>query len=126
MSAKANSGQAMVLLLAFMAVAITITSAATAVTLMHARSSSDYANGQDAMNIAESGIDNAILRLTRDRSYTGETLTVGSGTATITVSGTTTATITSVGQVNGFKRRVQAVVSVTTNIVSLTSWKEVP
>jgi Tfp pilus assembly protein PilX len=119
-------GFALVLLLAFMAVAITITTASTIVTIINTRGSSDYSLGQDALSIAESGADNAIMRFMRDRTYTGETLTIGSGTATITVSGTTTVTVTSTGQRSGFVRKVQAVLTVSNNIVTLTSWTEIP
>lgn len=123
---QAQAGQVLILLLIFMASAIFITTAATATTLINTRSSSDYSLSQDALHIAEAGLDNAILRYTRDRSYSGETITIGPGTATITVSGTGTVTITSNGTVGVFTRRVQAVLAVANNNVSLTSWQEIP
>jgi hypothetical protein len=121
-----QAGQTLVLLLAFMAIAMTITTASVAVTIINTRASSDYGLGQEALSIAEAGADNAIMRLTRDRSYTGETLTIGQGTATISISGTSPATITSTGTRSGFVRKVQAVVTVSNNVLTLTSWTEIP
>ncbi len=128
MNRRRESGQTMVALLSFMAMAITLTTAATMVTLANAMSSSKYTLGQDALNVAEAGADNALLRLARDPTYTGETLTVGTGTATITVSGTTTKTITSVGLSSGFRRTivVTASQSATTNVITPTAWVESP
>src|SRR5688500_8608972 len=102
-----SSGQALVALLAFMAMSIVLTSAATVVTLTNAHTSSKYSLGQEALRVAEAGADNALLRLLRDPNYAGETLTVGTGTATITVSGSGTKTIVSEGVSSSFRRRVQ-------------------
>lgn len=128
MNRHRESGQTMVALLSFMAMAVTLTSAVTMVTLANVMSSSKYTLGQDALNVAEAGADNALLRLARDPTYTGETLTVGTGTATITVSGTTTKTITSVGLSSGFRRTivVTASQSATTNVITPTAWVESP
>jgi Tfp pilus assembly protein PilX len=126
MQRSPQAGHALILMLVFMAVAMMIATSATAVTMTLARASSDYSLGQDALNVADSGIDNAILRFDRDRTYTGETLTVGTGTATITVSGTGPYTITSTGTVGSFKRKIQAVVTITNNVIAITSWKETP
>jgi hypothetical protein len=123
-----ESGQTLVALLSFMVMAVTLTSAVTMITIANATGSSKYSLGQEALNVAETGADNALLRLARDPAYTGETLTVGLGTATITVSGTTTKTITSVGLVNGFRRTivVTASQSATTNVITPTAWVEAP
>lgn len=116
----------LVALLSFMAVAITLTTAVTVVTLANSLTVSKYSLGQDALNIAEAGADNALLRLTRDPTYTGETLTVGTGTATITVSGTSPKTITSVGQSGTFRRTIVVTATQTSNVLAVTSWVETP
>lgn len=121
-----QGGQALVMLLAFMAVALTLTMAAVTVTVINTQANSEYELGQDALSLAESGIDNAILRLLRDSAYTGETLNIGTGTVTITVSGSPNKTITSRATSGGFVRNVQAVVNQSGNVVSLTSWAESP
>lgn len=123
---NAQSGQMLAALLAFMAMAITLTTAATIVTLTSALTSSKFTVGQEVLSIAEAGADNALIRLLRNPSYTGETLTIGTGTATITVSGSGTKTILSVGEVGNFERRIQVTVTQNNNILSVTNWVEVP
>ena len=126
MSKQKQAGQALVALLAFMATAITLTTMATIVTLTNALATSKYIWGQDALNTAEAGIENALIRLERDPAYTGETLTVGTGTATISVSGTSPKTITSVGKSGDFRRTVQITATQVNTILTITSWSEVP
>ena len=121
-----ETGQMLIALLSFMAVALTLTTAATAITIANITSASKYSLGQDALNVAESGADNALLRLERDPTYTGETLTVGTGTATITVSGTSPKTITSVGLSGSFRRTVVVTATQTNNVLAVTSWVETP
>lgn len=122
-----QSGQTLVMLLAFMAMAITITSAAAIVTVSSIQSSSVYSIGQNALSIAETGADNAIMRLTRDATYNGETLTLPDGVAIISLSGSApNKTITSEGVVGDFRRKVQVVVDTSNNKVSITSWSELP
>jgi steroid 5-alpha reductase family enzyme len=121
-----QSGQTLVALLVFMATALIITTGAVAVTIANLQSASEYSRGEQALQVAESGADNALLRLTRDPSYTGETLTVGTGTATITVSGSPSYTITSVGRVGDFRRTIQVTATRSNNVVTQTAWSEVP
>jgi hypothetical protein len=78
-----------------------------------------------AFQVAESGAENAIIRLLRDPNYTGETLTVGTGTAVITVTGTTTKTIISSGTNGSYLRKVQIVVGYVNNVLTISSWEEV-
>jgi len=109
-----------------MAMAITVTTAATIITMVNAQTTSKYALGQEALSVAEAGIDNALMRLIRDPAYIGETLTVGAGTATITVSGSSNLIITSQGTVNTMRRTLQATATRLNNTVVLNSWKETP
>jgi hypothetical protein len=121
-----QSGQTLVALLVFMATALIITTGAVAVTIANLQSASEYSRGEQALQVAESGADNALLRLTRDPSYAGETLTVGTGTATITVSGSPSYTITSVGRVGDFRRTIQVTATRLNNVVVQTAWSEAP
>lgn len=120
-----NEGQALISLLIFAAILVIVGGAAVAITISNSSATSKLTEGEIAYHIAESGADNAILRLLRDSTYTGETLSVGNGTATITVSGSTTKTITSTG-VNGlFVRKVQVVGNQSSNIFTITTWAEI-
>lgn len=119
-----NGGQALTALLVFMVVAITITTAAVAMIIASSQSAARLVSGESALAVAESGAENALLRLLRDTSYGGETLAVGTGTATVTVTGGATRTITSTGQDGNFVRRVQIVASYSNNILVVLSWIE--
>lgn len=118
-------GQSLVVLLVFMAIAMTVTSAAVVMMIVGSTAASRYEQGQIAYATAESGAENALLRLLRDPNYAGETLTIGSATATITVTGTDPKTVTSTGASGGFTRQVQVVAGYTSGILTVTSWSEV-
>ena len=117
-----KTGQALVSLLVFIATATIITAAATTVTLINSQTTGKFAQGESALVIAQTGADNAILRLLRNSSYSGEVLTVGSGTATITVSGSSVKTITSEGKDGNFIRKIQVVGTFVNNTFTVSSW----
>lgn len=123
---KSKKGQTLVILLVFMAVMITVTTAAVIVIVTNSLTTARQHNGMVALYIAESGAENALMRLLRDPSYTGENnLVVGSGFVDTTVTGTITSkTITATGKLNGFYRQVQVVVSYTNNVLAVSSWQE--
>src|SRR5690349_4800975 len=92
-----ESGQTIVALLIFMILIISISTMAAAITIMNIRSNNAISSGEQALDNAESGAENALRQLLRDPSYAGETVTFASGTATISVTGTTVKTIVSEG-----------------------------
>lgn len=122
---KFKKGQTLVMLLVLMTTGIIITSAAVILIIVNSQASSKFSLGEDAYAIAESGAENAILRLIRNPSYAGETLTVGNGSATITVTGSSTKTIVSEGVRGNFRRKVQVVGGYVNNIFTPTSWTEI-
>lgn len=126
MAMHKESGQMLVALLAFMTMAISLTTAATAITVVNTQTTSKYSLGQEALSLAETGAENALLRLERDPTYTGETLTLLNGTATISVSGTLVKTIVSEGQSGEFRRKIQVTAAHANNFVTVTSWSEIP
>lgn len=63
-----KSGQALVTLLVFSAIAIIITSAAVTVSLINTQTTSKYSIGAEALAVAEAGADNAVLKLLRKNS----------------------------------------------------------
>lgn len=103
------------------------------------------AKSQEAYLAAQSGAQDALLRISRDKTYPSATncngsysspscsysLAVGSDTANVTVTNIDTAVgtkqIVSTGTALNRKRRIQVdlVADVTTGAVTITSWKEV-
>lgn len=125
-----NSGQALVTLLVFMIIAITVTSAAVAVMVLNTRSSSKFQDGIVALHIAESGVENAILRMLRDTNYTGETnLAVGEGIVDIaTVHDASDQDViyaTSTGKVRSFSRKIEIKARYENGLFNILSWREV-
>ncbi|HTH72053.1 MAG TPA: hypothetical protein VL737_01675 [Candidatus Pristimantibacillus sp.] len=121
-----ESGQTVIALLIFMMLVISITAVAATVTVINVRNNNAVAGGEQAMNNAETGAENALVRLQRDPSYSGETITLPNGAATISVSGTTTKTVVSEGTYGNFRRTVTVTATLTTNVLAETSWSETP
>jgi hypothetical protein len=122
---KNNTGQAMVTLLFYMIIAITITSAAVVVIFSNSLATSKLEIGSIAYSIAESGAENALIRLLKDQTYTGETLNLGDGTAQITVTGSNPKVINSQGKLGNFNRTIEVTATFLNNILNVTSWKEI-
>ena len=120
-----KKGQALTTLLIFTAIALTIITATVMLSVANATSASTTELGAEVYGIAESGAENALIRLLRDPNYTGETLTIGDGQATMTIAGSNPKTISSIGTLGVFRREVQVVVLLTNGVVSIQSWNEV-
>lgn len=119
-----EKGQALITLLFFMIIAITITSAAVIISIVNSLSTSYFDQANSAYYVAEAGAENAIIRLLRDPSYTGETLNVDTGSAVITVSGTSPYVITSVGKIYNSLRKIEVDATIVNGVLTVTSWKE--
>lgn len=124
---QSQRGQALITLLFFVIIAVTITSAATIVIGVNSLSLTKLQEGSIAYYAAESGIENAILRAIRDPSYTGETLTLDNINVTITVSGVDPdpRTITVVNANGNFRRTIQAQVDYDSGYYTISGWKEI-
>ena len=82
----------------------------------------------EALVIAESGIQDALMKLARGTESAGYSLPVSGGTATITISNVSeTYTINSTGALDGKsqKRKIQVIATVDANRkITQTSWQE--
>ncbi len=121
---NSRSGQALIVLVCFGVIAATIVASTILVSVATNSASGRSQEGAIAYDIAENGAENALLRLLRDPSYTGETVALGSGSATITVTGTNPKTIVSLGVIGNYRRTIQVIASESAGILSVTSWKE--
>lgn len=77
--------------------------------------------------LAESCVEETLVRLTRDNTYSGGTLAVENTTCTITVTGTPcgACTVDVSATENDFTRRVRAGVTIAGSDADITSWQEV-
>ena len=118
-------GYMAIILLVFVVVSVVISTAAISMSIANFSAVSSFEQGVEAISVAESGAENALIMLIRNPNYVGETITVGTGQAVSTVTGTNPQTIRSVGTVGTKKRTVEIVVDRTSGIVSVTTWREV-
>ena len=125
LNSQFEKGQALITLLFFVLISLTITTGAIIIIIANSISVSKFQEGTLAYYTAESGVENALLRLLRDPNYTGETLTVGVGTAVITVTGTNPKTVVVVGIKGNFKRTVQAEMNYNNGYYTFSNWKEI-
>lgn len=119
-----NTGQTLVTLLIFVAFAIVVTTTSVAIIISNTQSTTTLSKGETAHLIAESGVENAILRVLRDRSYTGESLDINGGTAEITVSGSSLIDITSVGSFQDFSRTIHTQTQFNQGVLEVVTWEE--
>jgi hypothetical protein len=123
---KNQSGQALIVLLFFMIIAITLSTTAIAVVASNSLSVTSTEESTHALEIAEAGAQDGIIRLIRTPNFSGETLTVSGGSATVVVTGTSTKTILSTGVNGSFTRKIQVTVLFANGILTVTGWQEVP
>lgn len=110
------------MLLFFMLIGITVTTAAVHILINNVTGASTVEQSTLAYATAESGVENALLRMLRDSQYGGETLIFGGGTVVTTV---LSGTITAIGTVGGATRKVQVQTVYYNDILTVSSWKEI-
>ena len=125
MTRKNQKGQALITLIIFVVVATTVIAGAVTATIINSQTTGKLAQSEESLKIAEGGGDLAILKLLRNPNYSGETINLGNGTATITVTGSGTKTIVSQGSEGNFVRKIQIVGTFTNNVFSVSSWSEI-
>lgn len=122
---RLHSGQTLVVLLIFVAMAMVVVAAAVSTVVNSTAGGSQVEIGQVAYMLAESGAEEAMLRLLRDPDFTSETLTTVDGSTTITVTGASQKNIVSTATVGSTVRTIQVVAGYTDNILTVISWKEI-
>ncbi len=120
-----QQGNALITLIIFVAVGITVTTSAVVVSIINTQGLSKMAQSEVSLMSAEGGAENAILRLLRNPEYTGESLNIGLGTDTINVTGTTDKVIVSEGNYNSFTRKVRVNGTFVSNQLNITDWLEI-
>ncbi len=121
-----QSGQSLVTLIIFIMIFIGIFTVSIMMMVVNSQATDDLQQGIIVHQITESGAENALLRLLRDPSYTGETLTIGNGSVTSTVTGDDYhKIITAVGTVGSFQKKIQITINYN-DVMTISSWQEIP
>src|SRR5258706_9819710 len=109
-----------------MVVAIMVTTMAVSFVIINSTAASQIEQGDMALSAAESGAENALLRLVRDPTYIGtETLNINGGSVTATVSATNPIIIVSSGRQGQFTRTVDVQAVFNNTVLTILSWQEV-
>lgn len=122
-----QSGQALIMMLFFVLVGISITTAAALIIAANSMAATNLSEGIIAKEMADSGIESAMVGILRNgAAYTPEPINdLNGGTVIVTVSGTTTKTIISTATNGNFIKRVVVSVPYSDNILGTpTSWEE--
>jgi hypothetical protein len=127
---RCENGQALITLLVFSIMSITVTSASVILIFANSRSGTRQQQGEIAYEIAQSGAENGVLRLLRNPNYTGETsLPIGSGIADIVVSGSGSVAnpyiLISTGKIGNLWRKIEIRATYQNNLLAITSRKEI-
>ena len=118
-----QDGQTLVLLV-FVMVTIAITTAATFIIATNSKSATNVTLGLTTRQMAEAGVERALLATLRDPNYKGETFNLDSGTVTASVSGTTMLTIKSTAVNGDYTKRVEVKATYSDNVLTPVSWKD--
>jgi hypothetical protein len=122
MKKNCQKGDILVTLLFFMVISIAIITSIVFIVFNTLKSGTNLEQGVLAYYGAESGIENALLRLIRNPNYSGETLTLDQGTVLIEINGNV---ITSTATVANSVRQIQVETVYNNNILEVASWKEI-
>ena len=99
-----KNGFALITLIVFMVIMTTVMAAAVSVLIINSETSGKVQQSTVAATVAESGAENAVLRMLRNPNYIGEDLPIEPGIAKITVTGSNPYVITSTGTYKNFKK----------------------
>jgi len=122
-----HSGQAVVTVLFVVVIGMLVTTGAIMTLLNAYQSMTNHELGREAFAAAEVGIENGMLRLLRDTSYTGETISMDGGkTADITVLQSPDIVMVSTGTVHNVSRKIQVDAHITNMSIVVDSWREIP
>lgn len=122
---KDKNGMALVSVLIFSVVAIIAVTLGVSLMAIQSRSSIKYSSSQEALILAESAMENALIRLLRNPEYLGENLTFEDGTATITVTGTTNKSVLVVAETSISIRKIEVTLEEQDGVTSIISWREI-
>jgi len=101
-----QKGSALVTLLFVVIMSVTITTGAVTILAINTLTAQKVEQGILVHNLAESAVENALIRIIRDPDYNGEVMSQASGSVEITVVGQETKTITAKAESLGFERTV--------------------
>lgn len=123
MKNKNQKGQALIMLLFFIMIGVTITTTAIFIIVGNSLSATDVEEGEVARQLAETGAENALLQILRG-NYANESITLPEGTIEVTITNGGNIVIDSVGTAGKYVKKVR-VNATKDGMMDVTSWKEI-
>jgi hypothetical protein len=123
MKNKNQKGQALVMLLFFIMIGVTITTTAIFIVAGNSLSATDVQEGEVARQLAETGAENALLQILRG-NYANESITLPEGIIEVTITNGGNIVIDSVGTAGKYVKKVR-VTATKDGMMDVTSWKEI-
>lgn len=121
-----QKGQALIMVILIGIIAlIAVVSAATLV-VSELKKNTAVSFGVSQYQITYGALENALMRLLRDPNYTGETVTLGSSTCVITVSGSSPKAVEARCSNGTYSRKIGATVTFTGGVMAVSGISEIP
>ncbi|MBI5127785.1 hypothetical protein HZA76_05035 [Candidatus Roizmanbacteria bacterium] len=123
-----KKAQALITLIVFIAIAMVIISATVTMIAVNSEAASTTQQSLLVREAAENGIENALLRLLRDPTYSGETIpdSVNAFNTVVSVTGDDlNKTIVSTATSNNFQRKIKAKITYNDNILKVIFWQDI-
>ena len=117
-----QAGYTVVTLLFFMAISLVVITGIVIIVLNNVLSASSFEQGTSAYYAAETGAENALIRLLRDPNYSGETLPIDGASVAIEVGN---GMVTSTATIDNSVRKIQLNYVYNNNVLTVVSWKEI-
>jgi hypothetical protein len=119
---KNQDGQALVTLLFFVTISIMVITSMAFIMYNNITAGANIEQGTVAYYAAETGAENALIRLLRDPSYTGENMNIDDVDVEINVTG---GNIISTATYENSVKKIQVETVYNNNVLGITSWKEI-
>lgn len=120
---NSQKGYVLTSLLIFIVVIVLISTTSILVSISSMRGQTHFDSGRQALMAADSGIENAILRLLRDPDYNGETLEIDGTTVEILVEINNQFIITAVADSGAHEKTVRVTLDRVDGVLQIISWK---
>ena len=117
-------GQVLTSLLIIMFVGLTIIATSSSLINTSLSTTAGLLEANDALVVAESGAEDALIKILRNPSYVGGTLPFDIGFASISIASTNPFTFTSLGVVGQHQRSIRVIINNSNGIMTVSSWQE--
>jgi hypothetical protein len=119
-----NNGTALVTFLIFSLIALGVATSLVATIVSSSYGANRIQQSGNILKAAESGVENAIIRILRDPDYTGETMQINEVTVQIQISGTNPIDIYSTAVLGSISRKIHASISINDLEYQVISYQE--